>query len=103
MRFLQLLEQMVGKRSERHRQSAAAGPGISRTELSFMGRLTRLLTRDPVELVQGGKKIEILLHSDIDPKTGKAYPDYKKRREARKAEESAPQSLAVYHGDIDPD
>jgi hypothetical protein len=75
--FKRMLESVAGKRILSVRR-----------ESSSMERMSRLATRQPIEFEPPGPKIEILTTNDINPDTGRLYPDYKERRALRRAKES---------------
>jgi len=87
--FIRVLEALTGRKSTRPGISASIGAGSSLGKARNLAQLTRMLTRDPVELEPPGPELRILLTDDIDPRTGKAYPDYMERRKRRREEEEA--------------
>ncbi len=60
-------------------------------ELRGMGRLSRQTFRERVELEPpSGKKLTVVMHSDINPASGKVFKDYEgRRRKVRQEEESS--------------
>jgi hypothetical protein len=97
MKFLKMLEELVGKRSQRSTMDVWTENKQPRIgELRGLAKLTRAMTRDPVELEEPGKKLKTLMHSDIDPNTGKAYKDYKERRRKRREANKEPSCAGTY-------
>jgi hypothetical protein len=88
LNFIDILERVTGKKVERHSVSVIHDDKTPIEELRWFARFTRFVTRRPIKLEPPGPKIEILTTNDIDPDTGRVYPDYKERRAARKARES---------------
>ena len=80
-----------GYRLERSRIDAV-GPG-GMEELSFFARLTQRTFRRKVKLEPPGKKFTVIMHSDIDPATGKLYKNFEERR--RKLREASKESSCV--------
>ena len=70
---------------------AAKGPVSGKDFSFFHGWLKRIIWQD-VEYYSGGKKSNVLMTSDVNPDSGKVYPDYIERR--RKAKEKPKESYA---------
>ena len=87
--FLAALERLTGRRARHETPSASIPPGTAPYELEGFVRMTRKATRDPIELIPG-KPHGVIMHSDIDPATGRVYPDFEARRRARHAKEDNP-------------
>lgn len=62
---------------------AAKGPVSGKDFSFFHGWLKRIIWQD-VEHYSGGEKSNVLMTSDINPNSGKVYPDYLERRKANK-------------------
>ena len=77
--FLKVLERITGRKSIRPGVDAVTTGKTWLSELRQLARRSRQATRKPVELIPG-KKIEVFMTGDINPDTGKLYPDYKERR-----------------------
>ena len=103
--FLRILETLTGRKSTRPGISASIGAGSSLGEARNLAQLTRMLTRDPVELEPPGPKLKGITTDDINPATGRAYPGYKARRQKRReAEENRePRAFSVVDHDVSPD
>jgi arginase family enzyme len=89
---LAIFERVIGKRS---RHSAPPSSGLA--------ALSRRSTSDPVVFEPQGPKLRMILVDDIDPETGRVFPDYLERREARRqAEERPARGAVVIGGDHSP-
>ena len=85
--FKKMLKSITGKRIERATMDASSGNRqAGPEELQALARLSRAATREPIKM-EPGKKVEIIMHSDIDPETGRVYSDYLARRKKRREEE----------------
>jgi len=97
--FKWMLEKVTGKRIERAIVDALTKGRVNLGELQGLARLTQAVTRDPVKLEPPGDKLEILTSNDIDPSTGKPYPDYLERRAKKKKEGERLPDLNVWPDD----
>jgi hypothetical protein len=99
--FLRVI-QRLGHRIERPDMSAA-GP-IQPDEVGFFAALTRRTFRQEPETYTGGKKLTVIMTTDIDPNTGKVFPDYlERRRKAREQEGPEGSCAGVFDRDVRPD
>ena len=98
--FLKILERFTGRKSQRPAMDASGSGDLG--ELKGLGWRTRRTFRRKIKMEPPGKKLEILMVEDID-KTGKAYPDYKERRQKRKEAGSSKEVQAGCPGDVSPD
>ena len=89
MGLLQAIERLLGRRSHRPTTSVwTAGSRIPDGAVD-LARATRAMIRDPVELEPPGPELTGLSTDDVDPETGKRYPDYFARRKAREEDRHA--------------
>ena len=93
MTFLEILERVVGRRSQRSTIDTWTQGKTSLEELSGLARLTRSVFRQPPDVISEKKKSNCLMTSDVNPDSGKVYPDYLERR--RKAKERPKESYAA--------
>lgn len=100
-----MLEKLVGHKIRRvpMRVSTEAdhwAPGVD-----TLARTTRAMLRDPVKLEPGEPLVGIALE-DVDPDTGKVYPDFMERRRLRE-EARKGTGKGIYAGtvnrSVDPD
>ena len=99
--FLKILERFTGRKSQRPAMDASGSGDLG--ELKGLGWRTRRTFRRKIKMEPPGKKLEILMMEDIDPKTGKAYPDYKERRQKKKEAGHGKETHAAPLGDVSPD
>ena len=90
--FKRMFLSLTSKRIEHTTMNASTRGKTNLGELRGLGQLTRLITRDPVELIPG-KERKVLTTSDIDPATGKLYKNFEERR--RKLREASKESSCV--------
>jgi|GEM_PF-2011013 len=97
MTFLEILERVVGRRSQRSTVDVWTEGKSSLEELGGLAKLTQAVFRQPVDVLSKKKTLNILMMSDINPDSGKVWPDYLERR--RKAKERPKELCAgtVYH------
>jgi hypothetical protein len=70
-------------------------------ELLDLATKSRQSTRDPVVLVRAGQRLRGgVTHQDVDPATGKFYPDYLERRRSRDEAEAAKRAAPVLAGTL---
>jgi hypothetical protein len=70
--------------------------------MRFLERLSRESFRVPVES-EPTIPLAGITTADIDPETGKCFPDYLERRRARAATENEPRGFGVVDHDVHPD
>lgn len=91
--FKKLLEMMAGRTiSERNAVRGTTGAASAR-DLVDIARRTLLSTRKPIKLQPPGRRLTAITTEDIDPNTGKLFPDYLARREARQRKENEPKLI----------
>lgn len=100
--FLSVLEKVVGRMS-RHPEITAYHHGLSSSERSFFSRWLRRIMYQDAKPGGPGKKLNVITSNDLNPDTGKLYPDYKARREARKRQGSEARSFGYVDHDVYPD
>jgi hypothetical protein len=103
MKFIEILERIIGKRSERPSMTVIHDGKISGDELLGLAELTRLTFREEPETYTGGQKLNIITTQDVNPKTGKLYPDYLERRAARRLAEEKECAAGTIGHDVRPD
>jgi len=104
MNFIEILGRLVGKKSQGPRIGAVHDGRVSPGELHGLAKLSRLIFWKEPETYSGGPKLQILMSTDIDPETRRAYPDYLQRRAARRAaEEEGPACAGSTNRDVKPD
>ena len=103
--FKQLLERITGQRIQRPVMWAASKRPLHGDEFSFFGRWLKKIIYGDVEIYSGGKKLTVVMHSDVDPRTGKVYPNFEERRQKlRETEENRePRAFGVVSHDTRPD
>jgi len=102
--FLKLLERMTGRKSQRSTMDASTMSNDSDLDdLQDLAMRTYLALREPIKFEPPGPKLKILLTDDINPKTGKAYPDYLERRERRRKAKQGKEIYAACIEDVRPD
>jgi hypothetical protein len=104
MRFIEILERLIGQKSQGPRIGAVHDGRVSAGELHGLAKLSRLIFWKEPETYSGGEKLTVIMTTDIDPNTGKVYPDYLERRAARKVAEEEGSGYAGSTGhDVRPD
>jgi C4-type Zn-finger protein len=104
MKFLQILEAIIGKRSHRPTMSASTTGRVSRKELHGMAKLSRWTFRQEPETYSGGKKLTVIMTSDVDPNSGKVFKDFEARRQKLQEEEENRESNRSFGAiDVRPD
>ena len=93
MRFTELFMRLIGGRRGR-------GPTPAKSELETLSRIS---TRRAVEFEPPGPRLQILLTDDIDPGTGKLYPDFQERRKRRREADQGESSPVAGGQDVSPD
>ena len=99
--FLKILERFTGRKSQRPAMDASGSGDLG--ELKGLGWRTRRTFRHKVKMEPPGKKLKSLMVEDIDPKTGRAYPDHEERRKKKKEAGSSKEAPAGCPGDVSPD
>ncbi len=89
MRIVPLMANFIGKRIWHVREP-----------LSEMEKMSRMATRQPVKFEPPGERFKIIMTNDVDPRTGKLYPDYEARRAARR---KADKSIVIDLGNCYPE
>ena len=104
MRFIEILERLVGKKSQGPRIGAVHDGRVSPGELHGLAKLSRLVFWKEPEIYTGGQKLTVITTQDVNPATGKVFPDYLERRAARKvAEEEGSGYAGSTNRDVRPD
>lgn len=101
MKFLNILEKIVGKKSTRSTMNAYGSDDID--DLKDLAARTYSAFRESIKFEPPGPKSKILMTDDIDPKTGKPYPDYMERRRKRREARQNKGAVAGCPGDVKPD
>ena len=96
--FKKMLESITRKRIEHATMNASTPAKANLGELHGLARLTRMVTRGPVELEPPGKRRTIIMHTDIDPRTGKLYKDFEERRRKLREASKEPSCAGTYDG-----
>jgi hypothetical protein len=100
--FKRFLELVTGRRIRRPVISVSSKEPLSSDEIGFFARWLKRSMYADVETYGGGKKLTGIMTRDIDPLTGKLYPDYLERRKRRK-ETAGPVYAGTVDHDISPD
>ena len=102
--FLKFLERFTGRKSQRPTMDAyTRSKNADLNELEDLAVRSRLTFREPVKFEPPGPKSKMLLLDDINPETGKPYPDYLERRRKRREARQNKESHAGCPGDVSPD
>jgi len=81
--FKTMWEAKFGSRVQHPTSTAYHDGTVSRAELRGLRRLSRLIFREPVEVVPPTPFEVGPTTDDLDPKTGKRYKDWRERRALR--------------------